>query len=102
MYVAPTRVTRGGKAKAKYASRLEVDAKLELDVREEELAQEAQETGPEGSRILGERGAEVQEWGMHILAAQESRDPGQLEKRRAANGCWYTAGEKDDDEPQGG
>ena len=39
MYVAPTRVTRGGKAKAKYASRLEADAKLELDAREEELAQ---------------------------------------------------------------
>ena len=68
VYVAPTRKTRGGKAKAKYASRLEVDAKLELDAREDELAQEAQESGPEGSRILGERGAEVQEWGMRSLS----------------------------------
>ena len=62
-----------------------------VEVREEELAQEAQETGPEGSRILGERGAEVQEWGRLIMAALEKRDPGQLEKRRAANGVWYTA-----------
>ena len=61
--VAPTRVTRGGRAKAKEASRLEAEAKLELEAREEELAQEAQETGPKGSRMLGERGAEVQEWG---------------------------------------
>ncbi len=44
--VAPTRVTRGGKAKAEAVSRLEAEAKLELDAREDELAQEAQETGP--------------------------------------------------------
>ncbi len=72
-----------------------------MAAREDELAQEAQETGPEGSRILGERGTEVQEWGRHIMAALETREPGQLEKRRAANGCWYTAGEEEDDEPQG-
>ncbi len=35
------------------------------------------------------------------MAALKKRDPGQLEKRRAANGRWYTAGEEDDDEPQG-
>ncbi len=52
--VAPTRVTRGERAKAEAVSRLEAEAKLELDAREDELAQEAQETGPEGSRILGE------------------------------------------------
>ncbi len=100
--VAPMRVTRGGRAKAQAVSRLEAEAKLELDAREDELAQEAQETGLEGSRILGERGAEVQqEWGRHIMAALEKRDPGQLEKRRAANGRWYTAGEEEEEEPQG-
>ena len=31
----------------------------------------------------------------------EARDPGQLEKRRASNGRWYTAGEEEEDEPQG-
>ena len=72
-----------------------------MEAREEELAQEAQESGPEGSRILGERGAEVQDWGRHILAALEARDPGRLEKRRASNGRWYTAGDEEDDEPQG-
>ena len=35
------------------------------------------------------------------MAALEKRDPGQLEKRRAANGDWYTAGEEDEEEPQG-
>ena len=35
------------------------------------------------------------------MAALEKRDPGQLEKRRAANGVWYTAGEEDEEEPQG-
>ena len=91
-HVAPTRVTRGGKAKAEAARSSEVEAKRQQDERDDELAQEAQETGPEGSRILGERGAEVQEWGRQIMAALEKRDPGQLEKRRAANGHWYTAG----------
>ncbi len=94
-------MTRGGKAKAEAVCRLEAEAKLELDAREDELAQEAQETGPEGSRILGEWGAEVQEWGRHIMAVLEKRDPGQLEKRRAANGRWYTAGEEEEEEPQG-
>ncbi len=59
--VAPTRVTRGGKAKAEAAIRLEAEAKRQQDERDDELAQEAQEIGPEGSRILGEQGAEVQE-----------------------------------------
>ncbi len=94
-------MTRGGRAKAEAVSRRETEAKLELDTREDELAQEAQETGPEGSRILGERGAEVQEWGRHIMAALEKRNPGQLEKRRASNGRWYTAGEEEEEEPQG-
>ena len=35
------------------------------------------------------------------MAALEKRDPGQLEKRRAANGHWYTAGEADEESPQG-
>jgi hypothetical protein len=74
---APTRVTPGGRAKAEAASRLKAEAKRQQDERNEELAQEAQETGPEGSRILCERGAEVQEWGRQ------------------------TAGKEDDDEPQG-
>ena len=86
--VAHTRVTRGGRAKAEVARSIEAatEAKRQQEERDEELAQEAQETGPEGSRILGERGAEVQEWGRHILAALEKRDLGQLEKRRADNG----------------
>jgi hypothetical protein len=75
--------------------------KKKQDEREDELAQEAQETGPEGSRILGERGAEVQEWGRQIMTALLKCDPGQLEKRRAANGRSYTAGQEEDDEPQG-
>ena len=44
---------------------------------------------------------EVQEWGRHIMAAMEKRDPDQLEKRRAANSCWYTAGEEEEEESQG-
>ena len=101
--VAHTRVTRGGRARAEVARSSEeaTEAKRQQEVREEELAQEAQEMGPEGSRILGERGAEVQEWGRLIMAALEKRDPGQLEKRRAGNGVWYTAGEEDEEEPQG-
>ncbi len=31
------------------------------------------------------------------MAAPAKRDPGELEKRRAANGRWYTAGEEDDE-----
>ena len=101
--VAHTRVARGGRAKAEAARSIEAatEAKRQQEDRDEELAQEAQETGPEGSRILGERGAELQEWGRQIMAALEKRDPGQVEKRRAANGHWYTAGKEDEEAPRG-
>ena len=47
-------------------------------IREEEEAQEGQETGPEGVRILGERGEEVQGLVREMIEALHRRDPGQL------------------------
>ena len=63
-------------------------------IREEEEAQEGQETGPEGVRILGERGEEVQGLVREMREALHRRDPGQLEKRRGQDGKWVTAGEE--------
>ena len=91
---ADLRETRSSKAKSR---QLEQEAKEGREAAAEEEAgreQEEQEAGEEGARLIRERGVEVQQQGLTILAGLVERDPGWEEEIRQGDGTWRRRSEE--------